>query len=356
LLGGSTAAASQAPAASLRHLAWVWQFNQDGTPEEIRSALARNGLGITLKTHDGKTWMGKWDDSHLAIYGPSQVRAAASFFESGGVPFHAWCCVKGKEPEREAEMCAEVLASGARSMMFDLEPPEDGHYWQGTSESALTFGREMRRLAPDAWLTVAPDPRPWQLKSVPIGEFASFCNEINPQTYWDTFNTSANYRLLREFGHPPGPDGVTPESILDVTRSVLGQYGLPIRPIGQGKSDRGSWARFVDHGLRLGMDAVSIWRYGTCNADIMSLLSEKKPTEKEKPPEPAPMRGRALTSGLFGSKLTGPPSTKRNSDKPADQSATPASGVQLTSGTSSTNNKLRPEPKSLFHWTKKDSN
>ncbi|MDA0302211.1 MAG: hypothetical protein O2822_06765 [Chloroflexi bacterium] len=41
------------------HLAWVWQFNQDGEPERIRDILAAHGLGIALKTHDGLEWMAK---------------------------------------------------------------------------------------------------------------------------------------------------------------------------------------------------------------------------------------------------------------------------------------------------------
>ena len=327
LLSASGVEASQAPASGLKHLAWVWQFNQDGEPEKIRSALAQNGLGIILKTHDGKTWMGKWDSSHLAVHGASQVRAAASYFEEAGVPFHAWCVVKGKDPLGEAQMCAEVLANGARSMVFDLEPPENGHYWQGRPEDALTFGRELRKRAPNAWLSVAPDPRPWQLKVVPVAEFASFCNEIAPQTYWDLFNSSANHRLLREYGHPPGPEGVTPESILDVTQSALGRFNLPIRPIGSGKADRGSWARFVDHAYRVGMDSVSIWRYGTCNPDVMPLLNEKKPPENQKPPE-WPRRKRSLLSGLFGSRLIGGkvPTSRRDEDEEESEDSTSAPG------------------------------
>jgi hypothetical protein len=362
LLGSAPAAASdQTPP---KHLSWVWQFNDDGDPGQIRSVLADHGLGVIVKTHDGKTWMGKWDTSHMAIHGGSQVRAAASFFEEAGVPFHAWCVVKGNDPVGEAQMCAEVLANGARSLIFDLEPNENGHYWQGSPDDALAFGRELRSMWPDAWLAVAPDPRPWQLKAVPIGEFASFCNEIAPQTYWDLFNTSANHRLLREYGHPPGPEGVTPESVLDVTRSALGGYNLPIRPIGSGKADRGSWERFVNHAYSLGMETVSIWRYGTCNPDVLSLLNEKRPQEKheeeqeqndqqeeheqqqeeEKEEEPQVKRPRRLTQGVFGNRLNdpSPPVTKaKNNGSKGSKTETTSIG---------TGNKLMM--KSLFHWTK----
>src|SRR3954453_16664098 len=85
------------------HLAWVWQFGEDGAPAQVRSVLAANGLGIILKTHDGTDWMTTYDQSTYAIGGPAQVGALARFFEAGGVPFHAWAVVKGKDPQREAE-------------------------------------------------------------------------------------------------------------------------------------------------------------------------------------------------------------------------------------------------------------
>ena len=265
------------------HLSWVWQFGEDGTPEHIRRVLSTFGVGILLKTHDGPNWMTKWDDHNFAIGGPRDVQRVSEYFESAGVPFHAWAVIKGTDPIREAQMCAEVLSSGARSMTFDLEPPENGHYWQAGSNEAIEFGRELRKLQPNAWLSVAPDPRPWQVKVVPMQEFASFSNEIAPQTYWDTFNSSANYRLLRDWGFNVGSDGVTPELILDVTKSALGPMGRPIRPVGQGTAHTDAWRRFVSHGKSIGMDAVSVWRFGRTTPDVWPLLSDMRPNELTQP-------------------------------------------------------------------------
>jgi hypothetical protein len=271
-----TSAAPQSQRGS-NHLAWVWQFEDDGAPDVIRPMLARNGLGIILKTHDGTDWMGRWDTSRTAIHGPEHVRGWSNFFEAMGVPFHAWAVVEGHDPIGEARMAAEVLSSGARTLTIDLEPQEGRNYWQAGPQEALAFGRELRRLQPNAWISVAPDPRPWQLDAVPMAEFATFTNEVAPQTYWETFNSSANYRLLRDRGVDVGPDGVTPELILDVTQSALQRFRLPVRPVGQGKSDRGSWSRFVSHAFGLGMDAVSVWRYGTANSDLWPLLQQMRP-------------------------------------------------------------------------------
>jgi cell division septation protein DedD len=206
----------------------------------------------------------------------------AAFFEDAGIPFHAWCVVKGQDPMREAAVCNEVLNSGARSMTFDLEPSDGGSYWQGDSQSALAFGQELRRLQPNARLGVAPDARPWQIPAVPLAEFASFCDEILPQTYWMTFNSPTNRRYMAERGYQVGPEGVTPELILDVISDALKPYGRPVRPIGQGAANGEDWQRFVRHAYSLQMDSVSVWRYGTTHDEVWPTLRGMVP----EPPQP----------------------------------------------------------------------
>ena len=268
---------SGAGSAPRGHLAWVWQFTEDGEPERVRSVLAANRLGIVLKTHDGTDWMGEFDDSEIPITGPGQISRLARFFEAGGVPFHAWCVVKGLEPEREAAMAAEAVNAGARSLFLDLEPSDGGHFWEGTPESALAFGRLFRRLQPGAWLSVAPDPRPWQVEAVPVAEFATFSNEFAPQAYWDQFDNDATKDLLLERGIVAGFEGVTPELTLDLSQASLAPFGLPIRPIGEGASSMSSWRRFVAGARNLGMGSVSVWRYGTSNPGVWRLLRETPP-------------------------------------------------------------------------------
>ena len=288
LLGASpatAAAAAKSKAPKVTHLAWVWQFNDDGSPEEIVHTLAQNNLGVIIKTHDGTTWMGKWDKSPLAITGTHALESVMRIFEDGGVPVHAWGVTRGKDPIGEAQMAAEVLGVGVRSFVFDLEPEDDGHYWVGEPDDANRIGEELRRLRPSARIVVAPDPRPWQLQAVPIGEFASFSDEIAPQTYWNTFDSSANYRLLRQHGFET-PNGVTPELILDVSRSSLERYGKPIRPVGQGAANADDWRRFVGHAYELGMEHVSVWRYRTARDEIWPVLRDMSPKQ---PPEPEPI-------------------------------------------------------------------
>ena len=49
-----------------RHQAWVWQFNIDGDPWQIRETLAKRNMAILLKTHDGTNWQARWD-GYLAL-------------------------------------------------------------------------------------------------------------------------------------------------------------------------------------------------------------------------------------------------------------------------------------------------
>ena len=103
-----------------RHRAWVWQFSADGAPDQIAAKVAADSCAVMLKTHDGVEWMSTYDHAAGAINGPAQVQVIASLFERAGVPFHAWSVIKGIDPAREAQMAADVLAAGARSLTLDL--------------------------------------------------------------------------------------------------------------------------------------------------------------------------------------------------------------------------------------------
>ena len=266
-----------------RHLIWVWQFSQDGPPEQIASVLAQYNLGILLKTHDGTDWMSRYDTSPYAVYGPDQVAALASYYETYGVPFHAWCVVKGLEPEREAEMCAQVIAAGARSVTVDLEPHSG--FWEGTTQAALTFGRELRKRQPEATLYVSLDPRPWVINRVPLAEFASFSQGFVPQIYWETFNSPDNVRRFESSGFPPGTEGITPEFLLNVSSSLLGRYGHPIQPAAQGASrNTTAWTRFLSAARKAGISVVSVWRYGVTGGDVWPLLRNWQMQSTPTPP------------------------------------------------------------------------
>jgi hypothetical protein len=270
----------------VKHNMWVWRFDVDGDPRGVLENCQRAGLGVVLKTNDGADWMSRYDDSPTAITGPQKVREMADFFEGAGVPFHAWCVPHGLDPIGEAQICSEVLNSGARSMIFDLEPSDGTNYWQADGQAALVLGQEMRRLQPNAQLGVAPDARPWQIDAVPTAEFASFVNDIQPQSYWRTFDGPTNRRRISELGHFVGPV-MTPEVILDATVAKLAPFGLPIRPLGQGAANGHEWDRFVRHAYNLQIDSVGVWRYGTTDHEVWPTLQMLPPPQPAAGPERA---------------------------------------------------------------------
>jgi len=257
--------ACAAPAEIGTPLVWVWKFSADGSPEVIREDLAANALGMLLKTNDGTSWMTRFDATEHAVTGPGQVEKLARFYEDAGVPFHAWFVAQGLDPIYEARMASDVLSAGARSIYIDLEPAEGAFYWQGTPYDALVFGEELRRLSPNAIVTVAPDARPWQMPKVPILEYLSFSNRVAPQSYWATFNSPTNLRYLGEHGFNVGPEGFTPELVVEVARATFGFAGLPIDPIGQGASPPDHWQRFMSASAASNMGPVSLWRYGVAD-------------------------------------------------------------------------------------------
>ncbi len=258
------------------HLAWVWQFPQDGQRSVIRDVLAAHGLGVILKTHDGTDWMSRWDKNPDAVTGPRKVEQLANFFENGGVPFHAWSVVHGVDPAKEAEMSADVLNAGARSLSLDLEP--HAGFWEGTPAAAIAFGAALRWRAPAASLITSVDPRPWALDATPLAEFAAFSDGLAPQVYWKAFSTASNVEKYRRSGEDPGAEGITPAFALDVTMRRLSKFNLPISPVGDGTSSSlDAWRSFIDRSYEHDVDAVGVWRYGVAMPELWEFLRDTPP-------------------------------------------------------------------------------
>jgi hypothetical protein len=258
------------------HGVWVWQFSIDGTAAAIAETLAAYGLSAIVKTHDGVEWMATYDQVDGAIAGPAEVETIAATFEAAGVPFHAWAVVKGIDPIREAEMAAQVLQAGARSLTLDLEPGDS--FWQGTPDDARTFGYELRLRDEFARVDVSIDPRPWKILEVPLAEFVEFTDGIRPQMYWDLFNDTDHANAYSYFGFPP-PDGeITPEFLVETTHELLRPFDRWIMPVGFGAPDNAaSWERFMGRCREHQMPEVSVWRYGVTTADVLASLASAPP-------------------------------------------------------------------------------
>lgn len=253
------------------HRVWVWQFSSDASKDHIADTLAQQDMGVVVKTHDGVDWMSTWDRSADAVSGPAQVEKLASYFNNRGVPFHAWSVVRGFDPIAEARMTADVISAGAASLTLDLEGAAG--FWVGSTDDALRFGEELRRIHPFARVDISIDARPWRVNLVPMPEFVAFTDGIWPQLYWDTFNSQGNFDLYRAYGFNPA-NGMTPEFLLDATDVVLSGYDREIIPVGQGASSPEMWARFVSRAWSLGQGTVSVWRYGVTPAATLSYLGD----------------------------------------------------------------------------------
>jgi len=298
----------------LQHKSWVWQFSADGSPEQIAETLRANDCSVLVKTHDGVDWMARYDKHGSAISGPAQVERVARIFENRGVQFHAWSVVKGVDPVREAQMTADVLAAGARSIVLDLEG--GAGFWVGTRDAALRFGDELRRLTPFGRVDISIDARPWRIyHNVPMDEFVGPTDAIWPQLYWDTFDSSGNLSLYRDHGFDAGPAGMTPEFLLDATVEVLAKFERPIIPVGQGATaDSWMWERFVYRAWQLEQLEVSVWRHGvTPAANFRVLRDNPAGTEPERPRTPTPVPS---TSTPTPAKSSTPTKTPTNTKSP----------------------------------------
>ncbi|HEX5479495.1 MAG TPA: hypothetical protein VFY79_07215 [Dehalococcoidia bacterium] len=286
------------------HRAWVWQFSIDGDPQQIAANLGANGVGIMLKTHDGLDWMSTFDAHPSAVTGPAQVSSLAHMYEARGVPFHAWCVVKGIDPVAEANMAADVLAAGARSLTLDLEG--GAGFWVGSADAAAQYGAQLRARSPYGRVDISIDPRPWRINLVPMPQFIDMCDGISPQCYWDTFNSQSNIDLYRANGYA-STAGMTPEFLMSATADILAGYDRYVIPAGQGASTTTMFSRFVRAAWNNGMGTVSCWRYGVTPYDTLAYLGQN---HAGLAPQPARTPTRTPTAGHTKTPTRTPTPTK----------------------------------------------
>jgi len=258
-----------------RHAAWIWQFSYDGSPHAIAETLAAHRMAAIVKTHDGIDWMATFDHAEGAIAGPAEVAAAARTFEAAGVPFHAWAVVRGVDPLREAEMAAQVLDAGARSLTLDLE--EGDGFWEGTRDGARAFGEALRGRHELARIDVSIDPRPWKWFGIPLREFIDFSDGIRPQLYWDLFDDVHHMNAFGLFGLEA--PGMSPEFLVEASQRLLSPFDRWIVPIGHGHPPATvqEWLRFVRAAQQHQMPEVGVWRLGVTQPEVLRVLAAYPP-------------------------------------------------------------------------------
>jgi hypothetical protein len=215
---------------------------------------------------------------------------------------------KGVDPPREAQMAADVLEAGARSLVLDIEGSSG--FWVGTPGDAKAYGDELRRLSPYGRVDISIDPRPWRINMVPMTEFVATCDGIWPQLYWETFDTPGNVEGYTAAGYAPPGGSITPEFLLEATQKILKPYERDIVPVGQGAAvDPTAWARFAHHAWDLKMYTVANWRLGVTAAETLKYLGDNPPGVEPKAPPPTPTPSPNKTAGGTPTKTPRPTKT-----------------------------------------------
>lgn len=276
------------------HNVWIWQFSSDGPLDVIAGAVGGKKLGVLIKTHDGTDWMSKYDHAPDAITDVNRFANVVRYFEDRGIPCHAWCVVKGLDPDGEANMAADVLAAGARSLVIDLEGSSG--FWSAGPAEADRFGAVLRARSPFGRVDVSIDPRPWRINLAPMQQFAPFIDGIWPQIYWDTFNTPGNADGYNGSGFPVPSTGITPEFLVDVTAQVLAPYERDIIAVGQGAAaDPATWPRFAHRLWEKQIFSMSVWRLGVTRAETIQYFADNPPGVEPRAPAPTPTPNASAT-------------------------------------------------------------
>lgn len=199
---------------------------------------------IWVKITDGPQWMGEYDESDLAIRGPSRVDEWVRACQAKGMEFHAWCVPHGLDIERETAIISQACKRpGVGSLVLDIEPYAG--YWKGGAENVRPFMLALRReLGARFHIGISVDPRKHHRHTIFPDEWYPFIDSLHPQLYWKTFR-------------------VTPAEVLENVYAVWGDYGRPIFPVFQGAAALPE--QIEAHTLatqQYGVKGLSWWRYG----------------------------------------------------------------------------------------------
>jgi hypothetical protein len=91
-----------------------------------------------------------------------------------------------------------------------------------------------------------------------------------------TFDSPPNYRFLAEHGYSLGSGGVTPELMIDICNDTFSQFGLPVEPVGEAAGTADQWLRFLARSKSVGHKGVSVWRYGSADPEIWTVLKHSR--------------------------------------------------------------------------------
>lgn len=243
----------------------LWHFVGEVVGEPDIESLARTvrqwapaADAIWVKTSDGNTWQGAFDEkASMAINGPQDISRWISVLAGHGLEFHAWCNLVGQDIQGEIARIVEACrVPGVKSMILDVEP-HPGH-WTGSREDAVTLMTGVRNaLGTNFHIGISVDPRRNHYDRIFPDAWRPFVNSVHPQIYWEEMKR-------------------TPRDVLDETYVVWGNYGLPIYPALQGGAEPNSIRRAQEIARSVrGAMGLSYFRLGVIGPLQFPVINEE---------------------------------------------------------------------------------
>ncbi|GEM_PF-5474515 len=177
---------------------YVHQFDQlmERTLGEVIETFRAGGMAeARAKSHQWLTWIGTprasgdYDHAPHAIKGLEDVERIRAAFAAAEMGFVPWCVPMGLDPEREAELGAQV-ANVCGALELDVEPYEA--FWpalaHGEYGAVEPYFARLRERAPEARLVLNIPARatPWEwgrLEQV-VMLARAYVDEVTVQSYF----------------------------------------------------------------------------------------------------------------------------------------------------------------------------
>jgi murein DD-endopeptidase MepM/ murein hydrolase activator NlpD len=219
---------------------WSGQSVGEHTIAELARTIrehAPNVAAVYVKTSDGATWQGEYDDKPaMAIYGPSDIARWVQILGDHDLEFHAWCVLKGEDAPAESEKVIEACrVPGVRSMLLDVEDGP-GYFAGGPGDARYLIQRVRVRAPAGFHLGLNFDARGQHPKHIYIRQWLPYVGSLHPMVYHRAFGKSVAealqdaFRASYGFGKPVYPmlqayGGVTPQELRRAAEISFQDFG-----------------------------------------------------------------------------------------------------------------------------------
>ncbi|MCK9495126.1 MAG: hypothetical protein M0R75_06470 [Dehalococcoidia bacterium] len=275
--------------------AWIWQFGKDYPGEVGNDDQRLPFASVYIKTNDGNSWQGQFDDHPAEISGLEAVKVArTTIYQPQGIGMMPWGVVQGvnrnkrdisaEEGKRAGQIAVAAAGAGEPARyIVDLEPyyhggPNNPQFWRndlGAGPAHVQRFIEAFVAAGGQELWVAPDARTAHLPPVSFQTWADSptVTAILPQVYFTDFRQPARVAL-------------------DHALITLADYRVGpsrIRPVLPGNAEPAPLLDAITYSQAKGCTGVSFWRRGSFRVDsLQAIAGLTNPWGPEPPREEVP--------------------------------------------------------------------